>query len=320
METAYFKNIRRQIVSLLNGAKKEVVIAMAWFTSAELFDALMDCCHRGIKVSLVLLDDMINFNPYAPDFNRLIEQGADFRLYRVNKGFMHHKFCVIDSKISITGSYNWTYYAEARNIENIFVTDKDEIAHLYKDEFFRLCRDSDITSECPRLEWEDIETSSNVNFDELNYEIEAIARSQRKPQRTVYRSKTSIEVVTNRFNPKSAYNIGIVGEDREQYAIIPIGVELPYVSKDAFPELISVPDGRANNKLMIVYWENKGHEIMLMDRNMSDILDNTDEELHLLINGNLDTNGYLHIEVRCKETGKAVDLNVTHHSLVKDED
>ena len=38
MEQAYFSQIRSKIIPYLNQAKKEVVVAMAWFTSAELFD------------------------------------------------------------------------------------------------------------------------------------------------------------------------------------------------------------------------------------------------------------------------------------------
>lgn len=51
---------------------------------------------------------------------------------------MHHKFCVIDDKIAITGSYNWTYYAETRNVENIIISDNPEIVNGYASEFQRL--------------------------------------------------------------------------------------------------------------------------------------------------------------------------------------
>ncbi len=37
MQQAHFNNIRSIITPLLREAQKEVAIAMAWFTSAELF-------------------------------------------------------------------------------------------------------------------------------------------------------------------------------------------------------------------------------------------------------------------------------------------
>ena len=76
MEKAYFKNIRSEIIPLLNQAKDEVVIAMAWFTSNELFQALLDCRSRDVKVEVVILDNAINFMYYAPDFNILIKKGG----------------------------------------------------------------------------------------------------------------------------------------------------------------------------------------------------------------------------------------------------
>lgn len=43
---------------------------------------------------------------------------------------MHHKFCIIDQKIVITGSYNWT--KQARNNEENITVIKDEV-HIYDD-------------------------------------------------------------------------------------------------------------------------------------------------------------------------------------------
>lgn len=109
MEQAYFLQIRSKIIPYLNQAKEEVVIAMAWFTSAELFDALLSCLRRKVNVELVLLDNAINYMYYAPVFNELINAGGVLRIADSSVVFMHHKFCVIDDKIAITGSYNWTY-------------------------------------------------------------------------------------------------------------------------------------------------------------------------------------------------------------------
>lgn len=106
MERAFFKEIRSKIISQLEDAKKEVIVAMAWFTSGELFEALLNCRKRKVSVKLVLLDNATNFMPYAPDFNELISAGGIVRIARLENGFMHHKFCVIDGRLVITGSYN----------------------------------------------------------------------------------------------------------------------------------------------------------------------------------------------------------------------
>ena len=119
---AYFSNIRSVIISMLRKAESEVSVAMAWFTNRELLNELILCLQRGVKVSLILLDDIINHCDFGADFNLFIaENNSEFYLYPQTMKFMHHKFCIIDNKILITGSYNWTNYAESRNLENILL-------------------------------------------------------------------------------------------------------------------------------------------------------------------------------------------------------
>lgn len=120
---AFFSNIRSELLSLLDKAETEVLIAMAWFTNQELLDAVIRCLRRSVKVKLILLDDIVNHCDFGVDFNKFIqEEGSEFYLYPLSKGFMHNKFCVIDQRTMITGSYNWTNYAESRNLENIVVS------------------------------------------------------------------------------------------------------------------------------------------------------------------------------------------------------
>lgn len=85
MQQAYFSNIRNQIIPLLKKSMREIRIAMAWFTSSELFDTLLECCQKGIKIDLILLNDANNFMYYAPDFNEFIKAGGILRQYSVKK-------------------------------------------------------------------------------------------------------------------------------------------------------------------------------------------------------------------------------------------
>lgn len=76
MNNAYFSNIRNQIIYYLQNAQKDIKIAMAWFTSPELFSEIILCLNKGINIELVLLDDAINYHPYAPDFNVFIKKAV----------------------------------------------------------------------------------------------------------------------------------------------------------------------------------------------------------------------------------------------------
>jgi competence ComEA-like helix-hairpin-helix protein len=51
---------------------------------------------------------------------------------------MHNKFAVIDSKIVITGSYNWTASASTRNDENLLVIDDEEVILRFRKQFENL--------------------------------------------------------------------------------------------------------------------------------------------------------------------------------------
>ncbi|KAK0056514.1 mitochondrial cardiolipin hydrolase [Biomphalaria pfeifferi] len=59
---------------------------------------------------------------------------------RVNDSsfLMHHKFVIVDEKILINGSFNWTYQAITGNKENVIITDDISVTSLFKAEFQRL--------------------------------------------------------------------------------------------------------------------------------------------------------------------------------------
>jgi len=51
---------------------------------------------------------------------------------------MHNKFAIIDNRILLTGSYNWTFSANNRNDENLMVIDDPEIIARYQNQFINL--------------------------------------------------------------------------------------------------------------------------------------------------------------------------------------
>jgi len=321
MQTACFSNIKTNIQFQLNNAKKEVVIAMAWFTNNDLFDNIISCLKRGVNVELILLDDAINWQPYAPDFNEFIKAGGVFRIASTNHGFLHHKFCVIDRSITITGSYNWTYYAETRNIENILLSDNSEIANKYLNEFNRLSNIISITNECPRLSWYDMEQVQHIDYEMLNYEIEIISMERKVPANKVFRSNTKVEIVERRFNPKCAQGIGIQatnnGDNDYMHFIINKRDKLPITKKIDFFSNIDLRDG-LECKLYYGDSMKASDNHLLIEKKIKELTNNsTAETLKIRIQLTLNTNGHLHAEIRCIETGRAIDLTTTNLNLVK---
>ena len=134
------------IVREIGQAQGEILVAVYAFTSEELAWALVKARKRGVKVQVVLDKefDKKNENSKGP---LLTQQGLQVRRIsgaNTNKGdresgLMHQKFAVIDRKVVLTGSYNWTVSAESLNDENLLLfRDAGPLAEEYRREFLRL--------------------------------------------------------------------------------------------------------------------------------------------------------------------------------------
>ncbi|MBQ3594248.1 MAG: DUF1669 domain-containing protein [Bacteroidales bacterium] len=322
MEQAYFSGIRNKIIPLLEEATSKVKVAMAWFTSRELFETLLRCLDRNVEVELILLDDVINYMDYAPDFNIFVNKGGELMIAGSDVGFMHHKFCIIDGKIAITGSYNWTYYAETRNVENIFVTDSSEIVNLYLSEFRRLSNLLSITSSCPRLSWDDIEVRDDVDFRELNYEIERICEVQNKPIRRIFETKTEVVRTEIKLTPYSKHSIGIQALDENEnvvfYNFISKNTMLPCYSCEQ--ELFFDSKNDLEFPCVFLYGnpENKDEWHLIKKVDLMQIAKGTsDENLPIRFCMYLDDNGSLKVDISCKKSGQKLTISTLKSDFVK---
>jgi phosphatidylserine/phosphatidylglycerophosphate/cardiolipin synthase-like enzyme len=135
---AFFSNIQNHLLDELDHATATIEIAVSWFTNVALMNCLLDKLTKGVKVTLVINNDEINNNDTNKSYLiSLLEKGGV--IHWINyPDLMHQKFCIIDSRIVANGSYNWTYYAERNNRENIVFLDNHEIVAAFKKEYERL--------------------------------------------------------------------------------------------------------------------------------------------------------------------------------------
>ncbi len=169
METALFNGIKDYIIERLNEANSKIRIAVAWFTNDELYQAVLRLLDRGIQVDLIIIDDHINRNEFGLDFNVFISKGGHL-FFSTQAKNMHNKFCIIDKNIVITGSYNWTYYAEKRNWENIVTSSEESIINQYANEFDDIkAHLSEVTS-YSQLKLEDADPFTLLNEYDYLYE------------------------------------------------------------------------------------------------------------------------------------------------------
>ena len=168
---AYFENIQNEIIKHISQAKQSLKIAMAWFTNPIIFNALLRACKRDIEVHLLINNDSINNRVNGLPFNKLIQEGSNFSLYIAESpDLIHNKFCIIDDRIVIDGSYNWTVLAETNNDENIVIIENSNVISSFIEAFKNLTENRGV-SEMPdtvpqRLKYECCSYSDYYNSEE----------------------------------------------------------------------------------------------------------------------------------------------------------
>jgi phosphatidylserine/phosphatidylglycerophosphate/cardiolipin synthase-like enzyme len=123
------------ILQVLGRAEEQVIVMAYTLTADEIADALIELALEGQDVRLLAEADQIRST--GNDFERLKENGVDART-DINPYNMHHKVIVIDGRVVICGSYNFTRSAEERNDENLIIIKDESLADSYLIEFARL--------------------------------------------------------------------------------------------------------------------------------------------------------------------------------------
>lgn len=82
---------------------------------------------------------------------------------------MHNKFCIIDGKSVINGSYNWTYYAENRNKENILIITNEDLMQSFYAEFEKLKEEEQIRHQEKVRPLSYYELSDNETYEVATY-------------------------------------------------------------------------------------------------------------------------------------------------------
>lgn len=128
--------IKQRIISEVNNAKQCIYVAMAYFTDRDIAMAIVEAKNRNVTVDIILSSNAQN------ETVKLMLKGASISVHAFDtgdsRGIMHHKFCLIDNKISINGSYNYSVNASNNNVENIQVSYDIAIYSQFLSEFERL--------------------------------------------------------------------------------------------------------------------------------------------------------------------------------------
>ena len=124
-----------RIVATLNGAGRSIHFLAFSFTSDKIAAPMLAKAKAGLPVSGVF--ETTGSNTSFSEYGKMKQQGLD--VYQDgNPWVMHHKVIIVDERIVILGSFNFSDNADKDNDENLLIVDNPELARAFKAEFDRV--------------------------------------------------------------------------------------------------------------------------------------------------------------------------------------
>jgi phosphatidylserine/phosphatidylglycerophosphate/cardiolipin synthase-like enzyme len=117
------------IIKALAEAHKLILVSAYSFTSKEIAQALLDAKNRGVEIKLILDKSQVSQRYSSSTF--FANLGFDLRI-DIKHAIFHNKVMIIDDKTIVTGSFNFTKAAEAKNAENVLIIrNNPQLAAIY---------------------------------------------------------------------------------------------------------------------------------------------------------------------------------------------
>ena len=135
-----FDDIQKRIIDEIRDAKYVIWIAMAWFNNEVIYKELLKKKTEGLSIVIIIDRNEINANAKFDLFKNF--EAYSMKMPTKFNNTMHNKFCIIDLKTVIHGTFNWTNAANF-NAETIDVTNDDRaLAEQFSSEFLELKREA----------------------------------------------------------------------------------------------------------------------------------------------------------------------------------
>jgi phosphatidylserine/phosphatidylglycerophosphate/cardiolipin synthase-like enzyme len=129
-------HVLNSLYAVLSGANESIYFLAFSFTSNELGEIVRTKAEAGLEIKGVMDEEQVASNT-GTEFDPFRQAGLDV-LIDGNEGQMHHKVFIVDEKIVVLGSYNFSRAAEERNDENILIIYNEKIAEFFVQEFQRV--------------------------------------------------------------------------------------------------------------------------------------------------------------------------------------
>lgn len=123
------------IVRTINGAQRSIFFMAFSFTQDDIGKAIIAKQQAGLKVGGVF--ETTGSQVPTSEYGKMKAAGLDVSTDG-NPYVMHHKVIIIDERITIFGSFNFSDNAAKSNDENLLIVDNPEIARAFKAEYDRV--------------------------------------------------------------------------------------------------------------------------------------------------------------------------------------
>lgn len=326
MVQAHFSNIRKSILKEVSKASESLKVAVYWFTNHELFDLLYQKQREGVQCELIIHNDYINNRETGLPFQKFIDAGGKF-YFSDEENPMHNKFCIIDQKVLINGSYNWTYYAESKNHENILIIkEESSVINAFASEF------SDLVDSLKPLEAISLLTKFEVdennllrNRDYLAHDIVYQAKASNKPEMV----KSAFEIAPQNLGvQKVANDLGLIKNLKLKSSIwislVNDGVKLIAAKGANIPAIYSttvrtIRNNQTKTIANIVYGENNkaSKNEVLVEMTLDGLPEKPAGKAEVKLTLSLDIEGNLKIEKMSLDTGKKVEISRQEKWLIE---
>jgi len=117
-------------------AKTSLEVCVFTISNDTIAKALEKLHAKGVKVRIISDDESAKNK--GSDIFTMAAKGIPTRTDTNPNAHMHNKYVIIDNKILITGSFNWTWQAVSANQENLLIVEKEDLVRRYKDSFEKL--------------------------------------------------------------------------------------------------------------------------------------------------------------------------------------
>ncbi|KAM9315135.1 mitochondrial cardiolipin hydrolase [Pholidichthys leucotaenia] len=131
-----FSHLLRSVMS----ASTSLDLCVFSFSNTDLCRAVLALHRRGVTIR-VLTDK--NYSAITGSQIGVLRKAGICARWHRSCVHMHHKFVVVDGRLLITGSLNWTLTAVQNNMENILITEEPDLVKPFIKEFHRLWEGND---------------------------------------------------------------------------------------------------------------------------------------------------------------------------------